>query len=84
MAKLSIITPCYFNEKNIPVTAKAFIENEKKFPVGTEFEYVLIDDGSKDNTLHELIKFKEQYPDKVKIIKLAGNVGSYNAILAGI
>ncbi len=84
MAKISIITPCYFNEKNIPVTVNAFLENEKNFPEGTQFEYVLVDDGSKDNTVQELLKFKEQYPDKFKIIKLAGNVGSYNAILAGM
>ncbi len=84
MAKISIITPCYFNEKNIPVTVNAFLENEKNFPAGTQFEYVLVDDGSKDNTVLELLKFKEQHPDKFKIIKLAGNVGSYNAILAGM
>ena len=84
MAKISIITPCYFNEKNIPVTVTAFLDNEKNFPAGTQFEYVLVEDGSKDNTVQELLKFKEQYPDKFKIIKLAGNVGSYNAILAGM
>jgi len=84
MAKISIITPCYFNEKNIPVTVTAFLENEKKFPAGTQFEYVLVDDGSKDNTVQELLKFKEKHPDKFKVIKLAGNVGSYNAILAGM
>ncbi len=84
MTKLSIITPCYFNEKNIPVTVKAFLENEKNFPDGTQFEYVMVDDGSKDNTLQELLKYKKLFPDKFKIIKLAGNVGSYNAILAGM
>jgi len=40
--------------------------------------------GSKDQTLKELLKFKEEFPDKVKIIKLSGNFGAYNAILAGM
>ena len=84
MSKISIIIPCYFNEENIPVTSLELISNEKNFPENTEFEYILVDDGSKDNTLQELIKFKNQYPDKVKILKLAGNVGSYNAVVAGM
>ena len=84
MAKLSIIISCYYNELNIPITFSALIENEKNFPHLTEFEYVLIDDGSRDNTYNELLKIKSNYPDKVIVIKLAGNVGSYNALLAGM
>ena len=84
MPKLSIIIPCYYNEQNIPVTSKELIENEKLFPSDVSFEYVMVDDGSRDNTLAELKRFREQYPSKVKVIKLAGNVGSYNAILAGM
>jgi glycosyltransferase involved in cell wall biosynthesis len=83
MSKISIIIPCYFNEGNIPVTGKELIDNEKLFPAGMEFEYVFVDDGSKDKTLSELLKFKEQYKEKVKIVKLASNVGAFNALLAG-
>lgn len=84
MSKLSIIIPCYFNEDNIPITTAELIANEDYFPPDLLFEYVLVDDGSKDNTYNALLKFKEQYPAKVKVVKLAGNVGSYNAILAGL
>jgi glycosyltransferase involved in cell wall biosynthesis len=84
MPKLSIIIPCYFNEENIPITKQKLIQNESLFESDVTFEYVMVDDGSKDNTVEELIKFKNEQPGKVKIIKLAGNVGSYNAILAGM
>lgn len=84
MPKISIVIPCYFNEDNIQVTTAELIENEKLFPADLDFEYVFIDDGSKDNTYVRLLKFQENYPEKVKVIKLAGNVGSYNAILAGL
>lgn len=84
MPKLSYIIPCYFNELNIPITSKELIENEKLFDKNFTFEYVLVDDGSKDNTYFELLKFKSLYPSKVKVIKLSGNFGSYNAILAGM
>ena len=84
MPKLSIIIPCYFNGENIPITKQRLLENETLFESDVTFEYVMVDDGSKDNTVEELIKFKNEQPGKVKIIKLAGNVGSYNAILAGM
>ncbi|HEX8348948.1 MAG TPA: glycosyltransferase family 2 protein, partial [Hymenobacter sp.] len=84
MPKLSIIIPCYFNEANIPVTAHELIANEALFPPEVTFEYVLVDDGSRDNTLRELLTFRTAYPDKVRVVELAGNVGSYNAIVAGM
>lgn len=84
MPKLSIIIPCYYNEENLPVTWARLIENETLFPPELEFEYVFVDDGSKDNTLGELLKIFEADPSKVKVVKLAGNVGSYNAIVAGM
>ncbi len=84
MPKLSVIKPCYFNEQNMPVTTKELIENEMKFDGDMEFEYVMVDDGSKDHTLAELLKFKALYPDKVTVVKLSGNFGSYDAILAGM
>ncbi len=85
MSKLSIIIPCYFNELNIPVTAAELLRNESNFPAGTTFEYVMVDDGSGDDTLGALKKFQQQCePGKVKIVKLAGNFGSYNAIQAGM
>jgi glycosyltransferase involved in cell wall biosynthesis len=84
MPKISVIVPCYFNEGNIPVTVPGLVANEANFPAGTEFEYVFVDDGSRDLTLHALLDARTQYPDRIKVIELVGNVGSYNAIVAGI
>lgn len=84
MPKISVIIPCYFNELNIPTTVQELKVNETQFPSDVAFEYVMVDDGSKDNTLDELKKFKATYPNQVKIIKLSGNFGSYNAIQAGM
>lgn len=84
MPKLSIIMSCYYNGPNIPVTTKRLIDNEKNFPQDLDIEYVVIDDGSKDDTFEQLCNFRNAYPHKVKVIKLAANVGSYNALLAGM
>jgi len=71
MSKLSIIIPCYYNEGNISVTGKELIKNEQLFPKKTDFEYIFVDDGSKDKTFDELVKFQSKYTAKVKVIKLA-------------
>ena len=84
MPRLSIIIPCYYNEENIPVTTAALLENEKLFSQDVEFEYVMVDDGSKDGTLNALLRFESENPGKVKVVKLVTNVGSYNAIVAGM
>jgi len=84
MTKLSIIIPCYFNEFNIPETSAQLLANEVNFPPDVSFEYVMIDDGSKDGTYKALLKFKSEAPDKVKVVKLASNVGAYNAVQAGM
>jgi dolichol-phosphate mannosyltransferase len=84
MPKITVITPCYFNELNIPDYAKRMIENEKIFPTDVTFEYLLIDDGSKDGTWNEMVDFHTLYPDKVKIIKLVRNFGSTNAVFSSL
>ncbi|MDF7810178.1 glycosyltransferase family 2 protein [Hymenobacter sp. YC55] len=84
MPKLSVIVPCYFNEDNIPVTVRELIANEGRFPPEVEFEYVFVDDGSRDQTLQALLTARKQYPDRIQVVELVGNVGSYNAIVAGM
>ena len=84
MPKLSVIVPCYYNEENIPVTVRELVANESNFPPGVTFEYVFVNDGSGDDTLGALQRAQGQYPDKVRIVDLVANVGSYNAIVAGM
>lgn len=82
--KFSFIIPCYYNGLNIPVTCSKLIENEQLFPEEVEFEYVFIDDGSKDNTWEELQKVHALYPEKIRLLRFGKNVGSYVAITAGM
>lgn len=84
MPKLSVIVPCYFNEDNIPVTTRELVANEANFPSEVTFEYIFVNDGSGDDTLGALRRAQELYPNRIRIVDLAGNVGSYNAIVAGM
>jgi len=83
MNKISIIIPCYFNELNIEPTTQKILSIESQLEDAI-FEFVMIDDGSKDGTWKKLQEFKSKHPNNCTILKLAGNVGSYNAIQAGM
>jgi dolichol-phosphate mannosyltransferase len=83
-SKISFIIPCYYNEENLPVTFEKLLQNESNFDDSVEFEYVFVDDGSKDGTWSALEKIKQHSPGKVKLLRLGKNVGSYVAIAAGM
>lgn len=82
MKTFSIIVPIYFNELNLPDTIPQLLALEEKLP-GYRLELVLVDDGSGDRSLNVLLDFRDQYPEKLKIVKLTRNFGSMAAIQAG-
>jgi dolichol-phosphate mannosyltransferase len=81
VAKLSIIIPVYFNEKNLPVTYSRL--KQDVFAHVEDYELILVDDGSGDDSWEAMQKIREQ-DDKVKLIKLSRNFGSITAQLAGL
>ena len=80
MSKLSIIIPVYYNEPNL----KPLYEDlkEKVLCKLDEYEIVMVDDGSGDNSWQEMNKLSK-IDDNIKLIKLSRNFGSHSAILAG-
>lgn len=79
--KLSLVVPCYNEEKNVPL----FYEAVKKDFAGVEFEYelVFVNDGSRDGTFKELQKLCEgEIP--VKIVNFSRNFGKEAAMYAGL
>ncbi len=84
MPRVTVIVPCFENELNVTVTTTTLIHNESLFEKDFQFEYIFVDDGSKDGTFKKLLEFHAQYPKKVKIIKLSRNFGSTNAVFAAL
>lgn len=80
MSKLSIIIPVYYNEPNLQPLYQDL--KEKVLCKLDEYEIVMIDDGSGDNSWVEMNKLA-QIDDNIKIIRLSRNFGSHSAILAG-
>ena len=83
MEKISIIVPCYNEEKAIPLFYEEFLKNLKGFPKTVEFEILFINDGSKDDTL-KIVKDLAKKDSKVKYISFSRNFGKEAAIFAGL
>ena len=83
MRTISIVTPCYFNEKNLEDTYAVI--REKVFDACPQYawEWVLVDDGSGDRTL-EVAEGLQERDARIKIVKLTRNFGEFRAIVAGM
>ena len=83
MEKISIIVPCYNEEKAIPLFYEELLKNLKGFPKTVEFEILFINEGSKDDTL-KIVKDLAKKDSKVKYISFSRNFGKEAAIFAGL
>lgn len=89
MEKITVVVPCYNEEESLPIFYEEMervrkqdfnnSENEQEI----EFEYIFVDDGSKDGTLNEM-KQLSQKDSKARYISFSRNFGKEAAILAGL
>ncbi|HNS71191.1 MAG TPA: glycosyltransferase family 2 protein [bacterium] len=77
---ISIIIPCYNEEKNINRTFDGLIELMKN--ESYDYEIIAVDDGSKDKTWEVISSYAEKYP-QIKGINLMSNFGQSCAYTAG-
>lgn len=85
--KLAIVVPCYNEQEVLPDTVKKLtvLMNEltNAVKVSKDSFIMFVDDGSRDDTWQIISKYADEY-DNVQGLKLAGNVGHQNALLAGL
>lgn len=79
---ISIVVPCYNEEKMLPLFYDAVNSVLKKIPQ-YKFEILFINDGSEDSTLEQL-RFLAQKDQHIKYISFSRNFGKEAAILAGL
>lgn len=80
--KISIVIPVYYNEKNL----EPLYEDIKKKVIDVidyEYEIVMVNDGSKDESWNVMKKLAA-YDSNIRIISLSRNFGSHAAILCGL
>ena len=80
---ISFIVPCYNEENNIELF---FSETEKTFnSTGYTYEYVFINDGSRDQTRQTLKKlFENNSESNITVVNFSRNFGKESAIYAGL
>jgi polyisoprenyl-phosphate glycosyltransferase len=80
--KISIVIPVFQNELNIAPTYEALKSEMEKIDF-FEFEIVFVNDGSTDNSWHELLQVYNADPERITLINLLRNFGQVPALLAG-
>lgn len=78
---LSVIVPCYNEEESLPYFYKE-IKNVATEMNELDFEFIFVDDGSRDQTLATIKKFRTK-DNRVRFISLSRNFGKEAAIYAG-
>ena len=78
---ISVIIPCYYEEETIPLF---YAEMEKiKFQINDHFEYIFVNDGSKDRTL-QVLRDLNQVDKSVHYLSFSRNFGKEAALYAGL
>ena len=83
MKKISIVVPCHNEESSIPLFYEEVNKIAKEMKKQTTFEFIFVNDGSKDKTLEELRKLAKQ-DSKVRYISFSRNFGKESAMYAGL
>ncbi|MBR2685784.1 MAG: glycosyltransferase family 2 protein [Erysipelotrichaceae bacterium] len=82
MDKISIIVPCFNEEESIPLFYDAISEVAAGMKE-QEFEFIFIDDGSKDRTL-PILRELHQKDKRVRYISFSRNFGKEAGMYAGL
>ncbi len=82
MKTVDIVVPCYNEEEVLPEFIRVTNQVIAELPEYS-FRYILINDGSKDNTLLNMIKLSKEF-DNVKYISFSRNFGKEAAMYAGL
>lgn len=80
--KISIIVPCYNEEESLPIFYKEITKIAEEMKK-VQFEFIFINDGSKDNTLN-IIKDLRKKDDRVRFISFSRNFGKEAGMFAGL
>jgi len=81
MPTLSIVVPCYNEEKNIPIILDRF----EKCLYKNDFEVILVNDGSKDNSSSVFkSEMEKRNHSQIRVVEYEKNKGYGGAILTGL
>ena len=82
MDKISVVVSCYNEQEALPLFYEEITKIAKQLKQA-EFEFIFVNDGSKDNTL-SIIKELSRKDERVKYISFSRNFGKESAMYAGL
>ncbi len=80
LPELSIILPCYNESGNIPI----ILERLSKFWPDINFELIMVNNGSTDDSALVLEEMKRKYTGFLRIVTIEKNIGYGHGILTGL
>lgn len=78
--KICIVMPAHNEQDNIRAAVEKI--HETFLSIDYDFEIIIVDDGSRDNTVGEIQRILQSYP--VRLLKLSRNFGKEHALIAGL
>ena len=81
MIKLSIVIPCFNEDKNIFFL---FEKIEKLLENNNSIEIIIVDNGSTDHTYQKIINSKLFKEKKINFLKIEKNIGYGHGIMTGV
>jgi len=82
MTELSLVTPVYNEEENLPLLYDAIQQVMQS--IGKTWEVIFVDDGSRDQSLAVLETLVQRDPEHVRVVVFRRNFGQTAAITAGV
>jgi glycosyltransferase involved in cell wall biosynthesis len=79
--RISVVVPLYNEEENIDALFRRLLAVLEA--LNTSYEVICVNDGSRDNTLKNLVEYHQRYP-QIKVVNLSRNFGKDIAMSAGI
>lgn len=83
MDKISIIVPCYNEEEAMPIFYEEITKIADKMKKKCEFEFIFVNDGSKDKTLN-VARDLSNKDKRVRYVSFSRNFGKEAGMLAGL
>lgn len=80
--KISIVVPCYNEQESLPLFYEEIKKVEKEMNY-VDFEYIFVDDGSRDDTL-KIARDLAKKDKKVRYVSFSRNFGKEAAMIAGL
>ena len=80
---ISYVIPCYRSQNTLEGVVKE-IEETMKGMADYDYEVILVNDGSPDDTWGTIRKVSGQNPDRITGVNLAKNFGQHAALMAGL